>query len=343
VTGANGYIASHLIGLLLDRGYRVRGTVRDPSNEAKTTHLKAIAAGRDAADRLELVAGDLLKPGSFDDAIAGCDGVFHTAAAVLFAADDPQKSIVDPSVDGTRNVFASIAAAGTVKRVVHTSSVAAIYSFDKPNDYLYTEADWNDSSTVDVDAYGLAKVAAEREALKLAAQVPEGARYELVHLNPGMVWGPPLIKAHAKASPLLIRDLVSGLRPGVPRMHLGIVDVRDVAAVHLQAMEKPGVSGRYILVADHAWLPEVAAKLQQLFPDLKIPTRTLPNLLVLAVALIDAALNFAQLRKLLGLRLEYDPSRAEKEFDITFRSLDETLRETAEPMIANGWARTKKR
>ncbi len=343
VTGANGYIASHLIGLLLDAGYRVRGTVRDPSQEAKTAHLTAMAKERDAEDRLELVAGDLLKPGSFDDAIAGCEGVFHTAAAVFFAADDPQKAIVDPSVDGTRNVFASIAKAGTVKRVVHTSSMAAVYSFDKPPDHVYTEADWNDSSTVELDAYGLAKVSAEREALRLTAEVPEDQRWSLVHLNPGMVWGPPLIKAHAKASPLLIRDMVSGTRPGTPRLHLGIVDVRDVAAIHLRAMQHPTASGRYLLIADHAWMPEVAQKLAALFPDLAIKTRTLPKFVVLAAALLDKSLNFHQLRKLVGRPMPFDGSRARREFEVIYRSLDETLRDTVEPMVAHGWARTRKR
>ena len=343
VTGANGYIASHLIGLLLDDGYRVRGTVRDPSNEAKTAHLTKIAADRGAEDRLELVAGDLLKPGSFDDAIAGCDGVFHTAAAVFFAADDPQRAIVDPSVEGTRNVFAAVAKAGTVKRVVHTSSMAAVYSFDSPPDHTYTEADWNDSSTVEIDAYGLAKVSAEREALRLTAEVPEAERWSLIHLNPGMVWGPPLIKAHAKASPLLIRDIVSGSRPGVPKLHLGIVDGRDVADVHLQAMKSPTASGRYLLIAEHAWMPEVAARLQALFPDVVIRARTLPKPIVLLAALLDKSLNFAQLRKLVGRPMNFDATRAKSEFEVTFRSLDETLRDTAAPMIANGWARTTKR
>ena len=339
VTGANGYIASHLIGLLLDAGYRVRGTVRDPSNMAKTAHLTAIADERNAADRFELVAGDLLKSGSFDDAIAGCDGVFHTAAAVFFAADDPQKAIVDPSVEGTRNVFGAIAKASSVKRVVHTSSIAAVYSFNKSSSHTYTEADWNDTSTVDIDAYGLAKVSAEREALKLAA----GASYSLVHLNPGMVWGPPLIKAHAKASPLIVRDILAGTRPGVPNMHLGIVDVRDVAAVHVQAMQRSTATGRYILVADHASMPEVANRLQTMLPDVRIKTRTLPKVVVLLAALFDKSLNFAQLRKLVGLEMNFDASRAESEFEIVFRSLEDTLRDTVTPMIANGWARTSKR
>ena len=340
VTGANGFIASHLIRLLLEQGRRVRGTVRDPANEAKVSHLKGLPG---ADELLELVPADLLEEGSFDEAIKGCDGVFHCAAAVFFAAADPQTAIVDPSVRGTRNVFSAIAKSGSVRRVVHTSSIAAVYDYTKPHDHRFTEADWNDASTLEVDAYGLAKVSAEREALRMHGEQPESERYSLVHLNPGMVWGPPLVKAHAKASPLLIRDILSGGRPGTPKLHLGIVDVRDVAAIHLQAMDRPELSGRYILVGDHAWMPEVATRLATLFPELDFPTRSLPKLLVLAAALFEETLNVRQLRKLLNHPFHYDASRAERDFDIDFRPLDTTLSDTGRPMIDRGWARTKRR
>lgn len=334
VTGANGFIGSYLIQLLLEQGYRVRGTVRDPSNEAKTAHLRAMSGD------LELVAGDLMVEGSFDAAMAGCDAVVHTAAAVTFAAKDPQRDIVDPSVMGTRNVLGSAARAG-VKRVVHTSSMVAVYGWDKPAGHVFSEADWNTSSTLETDPYGVAKVEAERAALALHAALPEDQRFELVHLNPGMVWGPPMIKAHAKASPKLARDIISKAQPGVPQLMLSIVDVRDVAQAHLAALTHEQPPARCLIFAENCWMPDLAMQLQALFPDVKMGARRIPKFAVLAVSLFDDSLNTAQLRQLVGRDLTMDNGRSTAAYNMRYRPLEETLRDTGDPMIRNGWARVK--
>jgi nucleoside-diphosphate-sugar epimerase len=342
VTGANGFIGSYLVRDLLAAGYRVRATVRDPSDEGRTAHLKKLATDADATDRLELVSGDLMKPGSFDEAIAGCDGVAHCAASVVFAAKDPQRDIVDPSVHGTRNVFGSVRRSGSVRRVVHTSSMAAVYGWDKPNGHMFTEADWNDSSTLETDPYGLAKVAAERAALEFVAALPQAERFELVHLNPGMVWGPPMIKAHAKASPMLVRDIISRTQPGVPHIMLGLVDVREVSAAHVAALQATDPPLRCLLVAENAWMGDLASRLQACFPDVSMTTRRIPKLLVLAAALFDAKLNFAQLRKLVGRAMPMDGALSKTAYGMHYRPVDETLHDTGEPMITNGWARVRR-
>ena len=345
VTGANGYVGSHLVGELLRRGYRVRGTVRDPASEAKTAHLRALAEDSGAADRFELVAADLLSAGSFDAAASGCAGVFHTAAAVFFVAKDPQKDLVDPSVEGTLNVLRSCAKATSVCRVVHTSSVAAVYSLGAPGGTVFTEANWNDADarTLKIDPYALAKVSAERAAVDFVKDLPADRGLEIVHLNPAMVWGPPLTKQHVKASPRLLRDVISSANPGLPKLAMGVVDVRDVAIAHATAMERPDASGRYLLVSDNLWYSEIAARLAAMYPDVKIVTRTIPKLFVLIAAMLDETLSARQLSKLIGRDWKYDGTRAREELGIEFRAVDETLRETAEVMIERGWARTTRR
>lgn len=341
VTGANGYIASHLVDALLRDGYRVRGTVRDPSNEAKTAHLWSIADARDARERLTLVSGDLLSPGSMDGAMEGADGVCHCAAAVFFSAKDPQRDIVDPSVVGTRNVLDSVRRAGSVRRLVHTSSIAAVLAWDRPNGFRFTEADWNTTSTLETDPYGLAKVQAERTARELVDAMATDEKMRLVHLHPGMVWGPPLIKAHAKASPKLLRDIISRANPGVPRLMLGAVDVRDVAEAHVRALEVDDPPSRCILVSENVWLDEVAAELQSLFPDIAMGARRLPKWLVLAAAMRDPTLSARQLRQLIGRAMPLDNRRSRERYGLAYRPLRETVRESAEVMIREGWARTQ--
>ena len=287
VTGANGFIASHLIRDLLEAGYRVRGTVRDPNNLDKTAHLHTIAEAADAIDRFELVAADLLQEGSFDEAMVGARGVCPCAAEVFFAAEDPQRDIVDPSLIGTRNVLESVRKAGTVRRVVHTSSVVAIYGWDKPDGHLFTEADWNTSSTLETDPYGLAKVEAEKAARAFVDALPEEERFELVHLNPGMVWGPPLIKAHAKASPKLVRDVISRANPGVPQLMLNVVDVRDVSEAHVRALEAEAPPPRCILVAANDWMPSLMQQIQAMFPHVSMGSRRIPRWAVLLVSMFD--------------------------------------------------------
>ena len=343
VTGANGYLASHLIEALLSDGYSVRGTVRDPGNEAKTAHLHALAERLGASERLTLVRGDLLEPGSMDEAMRGAHAVCHCAAAVAFVASDPQRDLVDPSVVGTQNVLASVERGGSARRVVHTSSIAAVLSDDKPHGHRFTEADWNRTSTLRVDPYGLAKVEAERAARAFVDAMPEGARIRLVHLHPGMVWGPPMIKAHAKASPKLLRDIVSRANPGVPRLMFGTVDVRDVARAHIAALTHPDPPDRCLLVGDNVWLDDVAAQLQALFPEIQMGTRRLPKWLVLAAAMRDPNLNARQLRKLIGRAMPLDNQRSLTAYGLTYRPLRHTLRETVEVMVEEGWARTTTR
>ncbi len=344
VTGASGFLGTHVVKAALARGLRVRGTVRDPGNAAKTAHLKAMAEELGAADRLTLVAADLLTPGSFDEALAGCDGLAHVAAVARFSAPDPQRDIVDPSVEGVRNVYASAVKAGTVRAVVHTSSVAAILRYaDARKGHVFTEADWNTESQLHDDPYGYAKAVAERSAWDLQASVPEDSRFRLVTINPALILGHVYTQGHVRTSPTILRDLMVGTFPACPAMHFGVVDVEEVAMAHVEALLRPDAEGRYILCGEQGWLIDLSRRLAALYPDAKFPLRKLPKLLMYVASIFDKRVDKAMLDKLLDAEVRYDNTRSREGLGVVYRPLDDTLRATADSMVRGGWAKLRRR
>ncbi|GMH30322.1 hypothetical protein Nepgr_032165 [Nepenthes gracilis] len=267
VTGASGYIASWLVKLLLLRGYTVRATVRDLSDPRKTKHLLAL----DGADeRLHLFRADLLEDGSFDSAIDGCEGVFHTACPVTLHVKDPQAELLDPAVKGTLNVLSSCAKYASVKRVVLTSSTAAVEFNGRPRTpEVVVDESWFSDPEVCKETkiwYLVAKTLAEEAAWKLAKE----KGIDMVTINPAMVIG-PLLQPTLNVSVALISELISGAKT-YPNLTFGWVNVRDVASAHIQAFEIPSANGRYCLVESVVHCSEVVRILRELYPDLRLPT-----------------------------------------------------------------------
>lgn len=335
VTGASGFIGSHIVRELLERGYRVRGTVRDPGDESKTAHLRSIAA--DAGGELELVAADLLQRGSFHDAIADCPLVVHSASSVRLTAKDPQREIVDVAVEGTNNVLDAVVEVGGVRRVVLTSSIAAIVDESLPDDYLFSEADWNESATLDDAPYPLAKTLAEKAAWKRVEALPEAERFQLVTINPTFVLGPLYIRSHIRSSPAIVRDLLRGKFPLVPNFHFGIVDVRDVAIAHAEALRREDASGRHLLDGRGLWLREMAAILRATYPDRRIPRLPMPDVAMYLLAAFDKRLTWNFLRRNLGVARRLDNHRSIERLGIQYRSVGESVRDTARCLVDNGW------
>jgi len=329
VTGGSGYIASHIIQQLLEAGYEVRATVRDPSNEAKTAHLRAM----DGADeRLELVAADLMKPGAFHDHVPGCQAVVHAASAVRLHAKDPQRDIVDVAVDGTRNVFDAIDAAQGVHTVVVTSSIAAVIDDTKDPSYRFDEDDWNENSDVHRAPYPLSKVLAEREAWKRA----ESADYRVVTINPGLVLGPVFIKPHLRSSPNVLHDLLSGKFPLAPRFRFSIVDVRDVARAHLEALLRPEATGRHILSNRGVWMRELADTLRAQYADRPVPKFQMPNFAMYAVAMFDKRLSWDFLRRNLDVERQLDNAKSKRALGIEYMPIEDTILDTARSFMDTG-------
>jgi len=325
VTGASGFIASRIVADLLALGYRVRGTVRDAGRPEKYGFLTSLPG---AAERLELVSADLLAPDSFDAAVAGCPYVLHTASPYSMKVRDPQRDLVDPAVEGTRAVFAACARVGGVKRVVLTSSVAAMT--DAPEDgQVLTEADWNEKSSLKRNPYYYSKTLAERAGWDFVAQEQPG--FDLVVINPFMVLGPSFTPA-LNASNEVIRDLLAGAYPGVVDLAWGFVDVRDVSRAHILAMETPSATGRYLCAAETRTMRETVAELRALgFGGYKLPKRNLDTAFGRGLLRVAALFQPPGVRSFLKTNLgrvpRFDNAKITRELGLVFRPLDTSLRD----------------
>ncbi|CAB4268161.1 unnamed protein product [Prunus armeniaca] len=268
VTGASGFIASWLVKLLLQRGYTVKATVRDPNDSKKTEHLLALDG---AKERLHLFQADLIEEGSFDAAVDGCEGVFHTASPVLFSATNPQAELIDPAVKGTLNVLKSCVKFATVKRVVLTSSMAAVIFNGRPltPDVVIDETWFSDPLVCEnlKEWYFLSKTLAEGSAWKFA----EENGIDLVTINPSYVIGPLL-----QPCLNLTVEMILNLKDDIEDVNSSIytsTDVRDVVSAHVQAFEVPSANGRYCLVGHVTPMAKVLKILHELHPSLCPPEK----------------------------------------------------------------------
>ncbi|XP_076920832.1 phenylacetaldehyde reductase-like isoform X2 [Bidens hawaiensis] len=266
VTGASGYIVSWLVKLLLEQGYAVKASVRDPKDPKKTDHLLKLDG---AKERLHLFKANLLEEGSFDAAIEGCDGVFHTASPFYHNVTDPQAELIDPAVKGTLNVLHSCSRAPSVKRVVVTSSVAAVAYNGRPRtpDVVVDETWFSDPDLCNQTKmwYVLSKTLAEEAAWKFSRE----KGLDIVTINPAMVIG-PLLQPTLNTSAAAIANLLNGSET-YPNASFGWVNVKDVANAHIQAFEIPSANGRYCLVERVAHYSEIVEILRNRYPSLNPP------------------------------------------------------------------------
>ncbi|KAL7202519.1 hypothetical protein ACSBR1_034068 [Camellia fascicularis] len=269
VTGASGFIASWLVKLLLQRGYTVRASVRDPSDQKKTDHLLALDG---AKERLHLFKANLLEEGSFDSVVDGCEGVFHTASPFFVTPSDPQAELIEPALNGTLNVLGSCAKNPTVKRVVLTSSIAAVAYNGRPrsSDVIIDETWFSDPESCKENKlwYQLSKTLAEDAAWKFAKE----KGIDMVAINPAMVIG-PLLQPTLNTSSAAILNLINGSQT-YPNASFGWVNVKDVANAHIQAYEIPSANGRYCLVERVAHYSEVVNILHKLYPSFQLPEKS---------------------------------------------------------------------
>ncbi|MDX1496690.1 MAG: NAD-dependent epimerase/dehydratase family protein [Salinisphaeraceae bacterium] len=343
VTGGNGYIASWIVKYLLEDGIDVHATVRDPKDDKKVGHLKAIA--ENAPGKLTLFKADLLEDGVFDDAMAGCELVMHTASPfVIMGIKDPQKELVDPAVKGTRNVLTSATQTDSVKRVVLTSSVVGIYGdavdIEQTENGVFTEEHWNTTSSVNHQPYNFSKVAAEKAAWEIANGQN---RWDMLTINPGLVVGPSLTNASASGSFSTIKQFYNGsLKMGAPKMELGIVDVRDVAQAHIKAGFTPSASGRHICVSESQSFLQIGKILRKAFGDkYPFPRSEVPKFMVWLVAPMSG-ITRPFVSKNVGYPLRFDNSYTRKDLGIEFRPAEESLVEFFQQLIDDGVVKDKR-
>lgn len=281
VTGGSGYIGGFVIRQLVADGWTVNTTIRSLSREAEVRKVLAVPA-----DKLNFFAADLLSDAGWAEAVAGCSHVVHVASPLPNGAVKHEDDLIVPAREGALRALRFAKAAG-VKRVVMTSSVAAIAYGHGKKTGTYTEAVWTDVNGPQVHAYAKSKTIAERAARDWMAA--EGGTMEYVSVNPAAVLG-PVLSADFSSSVQIITRLLSGSLPGLPNFGFGVVDVRDVADLHVRALTAEGINGeRFIASGPFMMMKDVAAVLRDRLGNeaRKVPTRGLPDFLLQLSALFD--------------------------------------------------------
>jgi dihydroflavonol-4-reductase len=332
VTGGTGFVGTYCILALLDGGYRVRTTVRSAGREQAVREV--VAAGGGSADGLEFAHADLLNDDGWADAVAGCAYVLHVASPFPMAAPKTDDEVVRPAREGTLRVLRAARDAG-VRRVVVTSSFAAIGYGHPERERTFTEADWTDPAAPEVSPYVKSKALAERAAWDFMER--EGGDMELAVVNPVGIFGPALGR-DLSTSIQIVRRLMDGDVPGIPRLPTNVVDVRDVADLHVKAMTAPEAAGeRFLAVAGEPTdMAEIGKLLKaRLGPDArKVPGLVLPGWAVRLAALFDSSLK--QVTPELGKVKRASNEKARRVLGWSPRSNEEAILASAESLVKLG-------
>jgi nucleoside-diphosphate-sugar epimerase len=330
VTGGSGFIGSYTILHLLAAGHRVRTTVRSLKREPDVRAMLK-EGGAEPGDRLSFAEADLEEDTGWPEAVAGCEYVLHVASPFPQTIPREEDELIVPAREGTLRVLRA-ARAASVKRVVLTSSFAAIGYGHRPQPAPFDETSWTDPQGDDVRPYVKSKTLAERAAWDFIAR--EGGGLELAVVNPTGVFGPVLGRDYS-TSILLVQRLMDGAIPGCPQLHFGVVDVRDVADLHLRAMTHPAARGeRFLAVAgDFMSMLEIAKVLKRRMglAARRVPTLQLPNWLVRVAAMRDPAVR--QILPELGKRKNGTSEKARRLLGWAPRSSEEAIVATAESLV----------
>jgi nucleoside-diphosphate-sugar epimerase len=331
VTGGSGYIGSWCVIGLLQQGYTVRTTVRDLSREAGVR--AAISSVADPGNRLSFHAANLTSDDGWDEAVHGAEYVLHVASPLGVPEPKDPNDLIIPARDGAQRAINAAVKAG-VTRVVMTSSVAATSPRSGSPDGESDETQWTDPEDPGASGYTKSKTIAERAAWDLIKA--SGGSTTLAVVNPALVLG-PVLSGDFSDSVQVVQRLLSGKVPGIPRLGFNIVDVRDVADLHLRAMTAPQAAGeRFIAAGDFAWMADMAGILRARLGGqaAKVPTAKAPDILLRIVALFDRDLQ--SVTPGLGRKHTFSSAKAQSVLGWTPRPMEETILDCARSLIAKG-------
>jgi dihydroflavonol-4-reductase len=330
VTGGSGFLGGWCVIELLRRGYSVRTTVRSLSREAQVR--AAVGSEVVPGDRLAVLAADLTSDEGWAEAVRGCDYVLHVASPFPPKQPKDPDELIVPAREGTLRVLRA-GLDGGVKRVVVASSVAAIRAADGSAPRPLDERDWTDPDSPGLTPYVRSKTIAERAAWDLVRERGEEDRLAVV--NPGAIFG-PVLNDDLSYSLQAVQRLLAGV-PGAPKLGFSVVDVRDVADLEIRAMTMPEAGGeRFIATTRFLWMGEIGAVLRDRLGEQasKVPTRTLPNILVRGMALFDPGIR--SVVGGLGKRTELSSEKARTSLGWAPRPVEDTIAETGDSLIRHG-------
>ncbi|GHJ37114.1 NAD-dependent epimerase/dehydratase family protein [Streptomyces sp. TS71-3] len=332
VTGGTGYIAGWCIVELLRRGYEVRTTVRTPQKERAVT--EAVSTAVDPAGRLGFAVADLTSDDGWDAAMEGVDRVLHVASPLGGAGGDDPDTLIAPARDGALRVLRAATAAG-VKRAVLTSAANAASPSSYASEGVTGEELWTDPEDPALIPYRRSKTLAELAAWDFVRERPGAV--ELATVLPGAVFG-PILSVDTIGSVGIVGRMLSGAMPGVPRIGLEVVDVRDVVDAHLRAMTAPEAAGeRFLATGELMWMRDMARLLRaELGSDgARVATRQIPDVVVrLAARFRDPSLR--EITPSLGRRNRHSTEKAQRVLGWRPRPARETVLDCARSLLAHG-------
>jgi dihydroflavonol-4-reductase len=332
VTGATGFVGKWVVILLLQAGYRVRGTIRDLGRSEEVRAGVATQTGPEALDRLQLAQADLLDDRGWAEAMQGVTAVMHVAAAIRGDEPKDQDLVIRPALEGTQRVLRFANEAG-IKRVILTSSIATVgYGHGHTTGKrVYDESYFTQFEAMRWPwAYCIGKTKAERFAWEFARS--HGIALTTIH--PGAIIGPAVDK-DASISLGLVSGLLDGSTPALPSNGFSIVDVRDVAAMHVAALEKPEAEGqRYLATAEYMPFPKVAATVRELYPDRPVTERHVPDWIIKLVARFGGPAR--QIINDIGNEKHFDGSKGERLMGRSYIPARQSIADTAESVLRLG-------
>lgn len=334
VTGASSFVGIHVIIQLLEQGYNVRGTIRSLSKEAEVR--EAIKKFVQANDQLEFKVADLEQDAGWDEAMNGVEYVLHVASPFPLYEPEKEDDLIIPAVQGTLRVLRAAHNAG-INRVVQVSSNAAVSSGHNGENRTFTEADWTDL-TKNVGAYVKSKTLAEQAAWDFIHSAENTRKMEMVAINPPLILG-PVPNKNVRTSIELVRTLMLRQVPGVTRIKMAVVDVRDVAAAIILAMQAPEAAGqRFLVSADGSmWIRDIALLLNKHYAarGYRVNTLQFPKPLVQLIALFDKKVA----RVIDGIDWDYELSnkKAKRILGWNPRSGEDAILSMADSLIEHGF------
>ena len=329
VTGGTGFIGLHCLQQLLDKGYKVRTTIRSESRKQEV--MDAMKEHSSNCENLEFYIADLLKDDGWKEAVEGSKYVLHVASPFFLGEPENEDVFIKPAVEGTLRVLKACADAD-VQKVVLTSSFAAVGYGHPREKEVYTEEDWS-SVDGEISAYAKSKTLAEKAAWEFVENLEESKKFDLTVINPVAVTGPMLTSDIGSSNDFLLK-LISGSMPACPKIHMGYIDVRDVAKAHIFSMTEEKTNGERIIVSENEMFFAEVGKTLNEAGFKKSPTKELPNFLVKIMSFFVGELK--TLLSALDRKGDIDKTKAERFFNWDYISTEQSVTETAQQLQEMG-------